>query len=134
MTDFKPQGCSSVSPYFVVNGAQELADLLKGIFGAEELRRYDRPDGAIVHIELKIDDSVILLGGALADISPNQLLTHIYVPDVDATFRKATQLGCSVVEKPKLRDGDRDKRGSFKDFAGNVWSIGTQREYLETAT
>ena len=123
---FKPKGYNSVSPYFVVNGAKKLIDLLIKIFGAEELRKYDMPDGTIMHAEIKIDDSVLMFGNSSDKFPPNQLLTHIYVPDVDSVFQKALDLGCEPLEKPKEREGDPDRRGSFRDFAGNVWSEGTQ--------
>jgi len=123
---YKPLGYNSVSPYLVVDGAQKMIDLLKLIFDAKELRRYDRPDGKIMHAEIQIDDSVIMLGDSSDEFTPNQLLMHIYVPDVDETFNKAISLGCQSIELPTLKDNDPDRRGSFKDFAGNVWAIGTQ--------
>lgn len=124
---FKPSGYNSVSPYFIVKGAQKFIDLMKEIFDAKELRRYDMPDGSIMHAELQIDDSVIMLGDASEQFSPVPIVMHVYVPDVDATFQKAVKAGCEVVEQPKEREGDPDRRGTFKDFAGNMWSVGTQR-------
>ncbi|HYG51708.1 MAG TPA: VOC family protein, partial [Flavobacteriales bacterium] len=63
-SQFKPNGYNSVSPYFIVKGAQKFIDLMNVIFDAKELRRYDMPDGSIMHAELQIDDSVIMLGDA----------------------------------------------------------------------
>jgi uncharacterized glyoxalase superfamily protein PhnB len=123
---FKPQGYNSVSPYFVVSGAQNLIDLLKQIFDAKELRRYDLPDGTIMHTEVLLDDSVIMIGDSSEKFPPNNLLVHVYVSDVDKIYEKALAAGCEPIESPKQREGDPDRRGSFKDFAGNFWSIGTQ--------
>ena len=123
---FKPKDYNSVSPYFVVDGAKKLIDLLVKIFDGTELRKYDMPDGTIMHAEIRIDDSVLMFGNSSNKFPPNKLLTHIYVPDVDSVFQKAIDLGCEPLEKPKEKEGDPDRRGSFKDFAGNVWSIGTQ--------
>ena len=124
--NFKPDDYNSVSPYFVVADAQGLIDLLQKIFDAEPLRKYNRPDGTIMHAEVRIDDSVIMLGSASDEYSPNQLLVHVYVKDVDAVFRRVVEAGCEVIEEPKARKNDPDKRGSFKDFAGNTWAVGTQ--------
>lgn len=124
--NFKPDGYNSVSPYFVVDGAKKMIELLVKIFDAEELRKYDMPDGSIMHAEIKIDDSVLMFGNSSDQFPPNKLLTHIYVSDVDETFQKAIDVGCEPLEKPKEREGDPDRRGSFRDFAGNVWSIATQ--------
>lgn len=123
---FKPTGYNSVSPYLVVKGAQKMIDLLKLIFDAKELRRYDMPDGSIMHAEVQVDDSVIMMGDA-SDVFPaNKHLIHVYVPNVDEVYKKAISAGCEPLESPKEREGDPDRRGSFKDFAGNTWSIGTQ--------
>ena len=124
--NYKPSGYNSVSPYFIVNGAQKLIDLLKTIFDARELRRYNMPDGTIMHAEVKIDDSVIMLGDASDKYPPIQIVIHVYVANVDEIFGKAIAAGCEIVEKPKQQENDPDKRGTFKDFAGNIWSIGTQ--------
>ncbi len=124
---FKPIGYSSVSPYFIVEGADRFIDLMKRIFNARELREYKMPDGQIVHAELKIDDSVIMLGSANEKYPAVPIVLHVYVADVDTTFQKAVDAGCEVIEEPKERDGDPDRRGTFKDFAGNMWSIATQR-------
>lgn len=123
---YKPKGYNSVSPYFIVDGAQKLIDLLTKIFDAEELRKFGMPDGTIMHAEIRIDDSVVMLGNSSAQFPPNQLLTHVYVKDVELTYKRAIDLGCESIEKPKVREGDSDRRGTFKDFAGNIWSIGTQ--------
>jgi uncharacterized glyoxalase superfamily protein PhnB len=125
-SDFKPTGYNSVSPYFIVKGAQKFIDLMKQIFDAKELRRYDRPDGTIMHAEIQIDDSVIMLGDSSDKFPPVPLVMHVYVPDVDKTFVKAINAGCKIVERPKERDGDPDRRATFKDFAGNMWSVGVQ--------
>ena len=124
--EFKPDGYNSVAPYFVIDGADKFIKLLKQIFGAEELRRYNMPDGTIMHAEVKIDDSVVMMGNSSDQYPPNNLLIHVYVQDVDKVYERAIEAGCQGLEKPKETDNDPDKRGSFKDFGGNIWSIATQ--------
>ena len=123
---FKPTGYNSASPYFIVNGGQKFIDLMKVIFNAKELRRYDMPDGTIMHAEILIDDSVMMLGDASEKFPPVPIVMHVYVPNVDEIFKKAIEAGCEEVEPPKEREGDPDRRATFKDFAGNMWSVGTQ--------
>ncbi len=110
---FKPTGYTSVSPYFIVNGAQKFIDLMKTIFNATELRRYNRPDGTIMHAEIKIDDSVIMLGDSSDQFPAITLVMHVYVPNVDETFENAIKAGCEVIELPKEREGDPDRRATF---------------------
>lgn len=126
MRAYKPDNYNSVSPYFIIYEAQKFIELMKAIFDAEELRRYDRPDGSIMHAELQIDDSVIMLGTASEEFSPTIFWMHVYVPDAKATYEKALSLGCEGIEPPINKEGDPDTRGTFKDFAGNMWSVGTQ--------
>ncbi|HLO55185.1 MAG TPA: VOC family protein [Saprospiraceae bacterium] len=124
--EFKPNGYNSASPYFIVDEAQKLIDFLVYVFDAIQLRRYDRNDGSIMHAEIKIDDSVIMLSNASKEYPAMRLVMHVYVPNVDEIFEKAVSAGCEIIDKPKTREGDPDKRGTFKDFAGNMWSVATQ--------
>lgn len=122
---FKPSGYNSLSPYFIIDDASRFVEFLKHVFSATELRRYDNSDGTIMHMELRIDDSVIMIGDSSERFPAVTHVVHLYVLDVDQIFNKVIELGCSVVETPSQREGDPDKRGTFKDFAGNMWSVGT---------
>ena len=128
MTAYKPDNYNSLSPYLIVDNAQNLVDLLKKIFNATELRRFEHENGKIAHLELKLDDSVIMISDSTENYSATKTVLHLYVPDVFTTFEKAIQNGCEIIEKPTNRDGDPDTRGSFYDNSGNYWSISTQIE------
>ena len=123
---YKPQGYNSLSPYLVIDGAQALIDLLDIIFGIEVLRRYERPDGGILHAEIRLDDTVLMVADANEQYPPKQHLLHVYVPDVDAVFAKALAAGCQEVQPPQQSDDDPDRRGMFADFAGNTWAVAAQ--------
>jgi PhnB protein len=123
---FKPQGYNSLSPYLIVDGAQQLIAFLQELFGAKELRRFNRPDGKVMHAEVQIDDSIIMLSDATENYAPATTILHLYVPDAETTYNKAISLGCTSIEAPSCREGDPDMRGTFSDFAGNMWSVGTQ--------
>ena len=124
----KPEGYSTVSPYLVVEDAQQLIDFLEEVFGAVERRRYDLPDGSIMHGEVQIDDTVIMIADGNDLFPPFSSLLHVYVDDVDAVYKKAVAAGATPVEQPQQREGDPDRRGSFEDPAGNTWSVATQIE------
>ena len=128
MTAYKPDNYNSLSPYLIVDNAQNLVDLLKKIFNATELRRFEHENGKIAHLELKLDDSVIMISDSTENYSAIKTILHLYVPDVFTTFEKAIENGCEIIEKPTNRDGDPDTRGSFYDNSGNYWSISTQIE------
>lgn len=126
MTSYKPENYNSLSPYLIVDNAQKLVDLLKAIFNATELRRFDHENGKIAHIELKLDDTVIMISDSTESYGANKTMLHIYVPDVFKAFDKAIQNGCDIIEKPVNKKDDPDTRGSFYDYAGNYWSVSTQ--------
>lgn len=125
-TTWKPNGYSTVSPYLIAEGAQQVVDFLKKGFGATELRRYDMPDGSIMHAEVMLDDSVIMIGDAGGEWLPIQAAVHVYVEDVDRTYRSALAAGGVSVEEPRQRDGDPDRRAGVRDPGGNIWWIATQ--------
>ncbi len=124
---FKPAGYNSLSPYLIVEDAQKTIDLLSKVFDATQLRIYHLPDGKIMHAEIRIDDSVVMIADSSEQYPPIKLILHVYVPDVDATFAKAIAAGCEALEPPTQKGNDPDRRGTFVDVGGNYWSIGTQQ-------
>jgi PhnB protein len=125
-SDWKPQGYSSVSVYMMVDGAQRVIDFVKKVFGAVELRRFDGPDGKVMHAEVRIDDTVVMLADAVGGYPAFPVWLHVYVPNVDATYKKALQEGGVSVQEPVRKEGDPDRRGGFKDPARNTWWVSTQ--------
>ncbi|WP_375770472.1 VOC family protein [Archangium gephyra] len=122
---YKPEGYASVSVYVVADGTQRVIDFLKKTFDATELRRYEHPNGTIMHAEVRIDDTVVMLSEGQAGYPPFPVWLHVYVPDVDATYRRALEAGGVSVQEPQQK-GDPDRRGGVKDPAGNTWWIATQ--------
>src|ERR671917_2231471 len=86
---YKPQGYSSVSAYVVANGAQDVIDFLIKAFDARQTRRYEMPDGSIMHAEVQIDDTVVMIADGSEDNPPFPIWVHVYVPDVDTSYRRA---------------------------------------------
>ena len=125
-SNFKPDQYSTVSPYLIAAGAQKVIDFLKKAFGASELRRFDMPDGSIMHAEVRIGDTVVMIGDAGQDWPAAPAHIHVYVEDVDATFDRALDAGGVLVQRPQRKDQDPDRRGGVKDPAGNTWWIATQ--------
>jgi uncharacterized glyoxalase superfamily protein PhnB len=122
-----PDGYHSITPYLLGPGTARLIDFLKQAFGAIESGRMERPDGAIMHAELKIGDSMLMLsdGGGEWKAMPASL--YLYVPDVDATYQRAIAAGATSVTEPTTQFyGDR--HGGVKDPSGNIWWIATHLE------
>lgn len=123
---WKPSAYTSVAPYLVSRNAQKVIDFLKETFSATELRRYDRPDGTIMHAEVRIDDTVVMIADGAPNWAPVPCHLHVYVRNVNATYKKAIAAGGISIQEPVRKAGDEDKRGGFKDPGGNSWWIATQ--------
>lgn len=123
----KPAGYSSVSPYLIVSGAAQTIDFLVRVVGARELRRFPDDAGRIVHAEVRVDDTVIMLADGVEAWPPVAAHVHIYVPDVDATYERALAAGAVSVQAPVRKD-DADKRGGVRDEGGTTWWIATKVE------
>jgi uncharacterized glyoxalase superfamily protein PhnB len=126
VNDYKPAGYTSVAPYLIVNDASATMAFLRRAFHAEEIRRFPAATGGLMHAEVRIDDTVVML----ADATPNWPATgahvHVYVPDVDAAYRRALDAGATPVQEPVKKDDD-DKRGGVIDRGGTTWWIATKQ-------
>ena len=127
-TPFKPSAYTSVAPYLIVQGAADTIAFLTRVFDAVELRRFPDPSGKLHHAEVRVDDTVIMLADPPgADATPTAAHVHVYVPDVDATYRKALDAGAASVQAP-VKKQDADKRGGVRDSGGTTWWISTKVE------
>jgi PhnB protein len=103
-------------------GPLDLLDFVTQVFGAEELERGETRGG--FHVDARIGDSVICLEAG----EPPEMATpgsvYIYVPDVDATYRRALQAGAASLAAPEDKPY-QDRVAGVKDAFGNVWWIGT---------
>lgn len=122
----KPDGYTSVAPYLIVDGADRTIAFLVEAFGARELRRFPGPEGRVMHAEVRIDDTVVMLtDGAPPEWPPQPAHVHVYVPDVDATYRRALAAGGVSLQEPVKKEDD-DKRGGVRDPGGTSWWIATK--------
>ena len=77
-------------------------------------------------MELKLDDSILIISDSTDHYPATKTLLHIYVPDVLRTFNKAIEMGCAIIDRPTNKQRDPDTRGAFYDCAGNYWAVSTQ--------
>jgi PhnB protein len=131
-TPYVYEGHSAVTPSLTFQGAASAIEWYKNVFGAKETRRLEGPDKTVGHAELKIGDSIIFL----ADENPqfntkspkktngNSIQLYLYVPDVDATIKKAQANNAKVVQAPQdMFYGDRC--GHIQDPFGFDWTVAT---------
>ena len=121
-----PDGYGTVTPFLNINGAAEAIDFYKKAFGAEERARMAGPNNTLMHAEIKIGNSIVMLSDAV--MSPaTQSNIHLYLEDVDAAWKRAIDAGAKVV----MPIGDMfwgDRYGVLSDKWNNRWSLATHKE------
>jgi uncharacterized glyoxalase superfamily protein PhnB len=122
---FKPAGYTSVSPYLIVDDASALIEFLAAVFDAEELRRFPDESGRIMHAEMRVGDTVVMLADSVEDWPASQAQIHVYVTDVDETYRRALEAGATTVQEPVQKE-DEDKRGGVVGPGNITWWIATR--------
>jgi PhnB protein len=122
-----PQGFHSVTPYLIVREVPKLLDFLKQAFNAQEIMRMPQPDGTIMHAEVRIGDSPIMMGEAQGEHKPMPGSIYLYVDDTDVAYKRALQAGASMQMEPADQFWG-DRLASVIDPVGNHWSIATHVE------
>lgn len=132
-----PKGYHSLTPYLIVRNAGAAMAFYAKAFGAKETLRMAMPDGTVMHGEIKIGDSHLMLSeenpqwGSKSPLMLGGNGTHvmIYTKDVDAAFARAVAAGCTA-EMPVTTMFWGDRYGKVSDPYGHQWSIGTNVEIV----
>lgn len=127
-----PQGYTTVTPYLTIEGAGEAIEFYKRAFGAEETVRMPGPDGSVMHAEIRIGGSMIMLGEANAqrgNLGPKALKGSpvsimLYVEDADAVAARAQKAGAKVT-MPVADMFWGDRYGTLEDPYGHKWGVAT---------
>lgn len=131
----RPDGYHTVTPYMAVRDCVSAINFYARAFGAEKTMQLDMPDGKIAHAEIRIGDSTLMMSEEneeWGNKSPQSLggspmFLMIYVPDVDAAFKKAIAAGAAEV-RPVADQFYGDRSGTLKDPYGFQWTLSTHIE------
>jgi PhnB protein len=122
-----PDGYHSITPYFVLPDAADFIAFMTKAFGASERGRHLGPDGKIMHAEMQIGDSVVMLGDASGQFPAKTMSIHVYVEDVDSDYQRAVGAGAETMREPTDQPyGDRS--AGVRDRWGNEWWLATHIE------
>lgn len=131
-----PDGFHTVTPALTVRDGARVIEFLKKALGAQELMRMPGPDGkTIMHAELKIGDCIVMLSEeqptmgcrAPASVGAPTSYLYVYVPDVDAAFKRAVDAGAKVL-MPVANMFWGDRFGQVEDPSGHRWGLATHQE------
>ena len=123
-----PDGYHTVTPYLVVQDAEATMHFMKHVLGATELLApMRREDGSIMHSELLVGTSPVMLAASTPEWAPSPAMLYVYVADADEAYRKAMELGgISLMEPTNQPHGDR--YGMVLDSQGNQWCMAQMLE------
>ena len=133
-----PQGFHTVTAHLILDEAASTIDWYKKALGAEELGRSNGPDGKIMHAEIKVGDTILMVNDAMMGgkgpkaLGGSPASLWVYVPDCDALFGRATAAGAQVV-MPMADQFWGDRTGTVTDPSGYQWTIATRKEDLTPA-
>ncbi len=111
---------ATVTPYLVVPDADAELTFLKGAFGAAEVQCHRRADHTVMHAEVKIGDSMVMLGQAGGPWKPLPAAIYLWIPDVDATYARALAAGASSACVPEDKPYGHREAGVI-DPNGVTW-------------
>ena len=123
-----PQGYHTVTPSLFVAGAAQAIDFYKKALGAEEIMRFPAPDGTIMHAELRIGDSILMLGDEMPEqggrgpksIGGTPVSFFVYRENVDAAWKRAVDAGAKTI-MPLANQFWGDRTGCLEDPFGHRW-------------
>ena len=134
-----PEGYHTVTPQLVFDNAAHAIEWYKQALGAEEKSRAVAPDGKIMHAELQVGNSRMMLndvmggGKSAKSLGGSPISLWLYVQDCDALFARALAAGARVAPGPMGQLADQfwgDRSGTFTDPYGYQWTIATHKEDL----
>jgi PhnB protein len=133
-----PEGHHTITPQLTLDNAARTIEWYKKALGAEELGRHLGPDGKVMHAELRIGDSRIMVNDVMMGKGPkgyggSPASLWIYVEDCDALFNRAVAAGAKVASGPMGQVQDQfwgDRSGTIVDPEGYQWTIATHKEDL----
>jgi len=135
-----PEGLHTVTPHLAIRDAAKAIEFYKKAFGAQVVGVHHMPDGKVMHAELKIGDSVVMLADEFPGapcLSPQSVggttsVMHIYVEDADSRYNSAVAAGATAL-MPVMDMFWGDRYGQVKDPFGHVWAIATHTEDVPPA-
>jgi len=124
-----PKDYPRASPFLMVPDINKEAEFLTTVFDAVESERIQLPDGTVKHVELRIGDSVIMLGEDSGHMGEMNSMTYIYVEDTTVAYEKALAAGATSVMPPD-KQFYGDINAGVRDSFGHYWWIATHVEDL----
>ena len=114
----------TVTPYLVVSNADDELAFLKAAFGGTEVLCHRNADNSVMHAEIKIGDSLVMLGQAGGPWTPHRAGLYLWVEDVDATYGRALAAGATSESEPEDKPYGHRNAGVI-DSNGVTWWIGS---------
>ncbi len=124
------KGFHAITPYLMVEKVADLIEFLEKSFDANVILKLHRPDGTVMHTEIKIGNSMIMAGEPNAEFGRMPGSIYLYVKNCDEVYEKAIKAGGQSVMPVTTMTHAGERYGGVKDSCGNIWWIATHIEDL----
>lgn len=122
-----PEGYRTITPYLIVTDVNRQIEFIQKAFNGDLITQMDGSDGSIIHAEVRIADSRVMMGNSSDEYPPMPAMLYVYVENVDDVYQQALHAGGESLQAPEDQFyGDRT--ANVKDPLGNIWSISTHIE------
>ena len=122
-----PENSHTISPYLIIKDVNRQIEFIQKAFNGDLITHLDGPEGSIIHAEVRIGDSRVMMGNSSDEYPPMPAMLYVYVENMDDVYQQALHAGGESLKEPKDQFyGDRT--ANVKDPFGNIWSISTHVE------
>ena len=125
-----PEGFHTVTPYLIVENADELIEFIKEGLNGEVTFMHRSDDDKVSHATVKVGDSLIMISDTMSDMEPELAMLYLYVDDVDSVYQTAIDANAESIQAPK-DEFYGDRASAVKDRWGNKWWIATHKENVD---
>ncbi|WKZ83746.1 MAG: VOC family protein [Acidimicrobiia bacterium] len=122
----------TVIPYLIADDPDDLLDFLEDAFEGEVIHRNERPDGTVIHAEVRLGDGMVIVAEPTGESGTMPATIHLYVPDCDDAFAAALDAGAVIVVEPSNHPESAERYGGVVDPAGNLWWIATRLREVDS--
>ncbi len=126
--NFKRNGFHTITTYLMVKKVDNLIEFISTVFEGSVISKVNRTDGSIMHVEMKIGDSMIMMGEPREQDESMTAALYIYVENCDDVFKRAIRAGGTEIMEPMTMHHAGERYGGVKDPCGNQWWIATHVE------
>ena len=122
MNGYKPAGIQSLVPFIYVENVPEYLEFVKAAFGVKVITETKDDNGTVFYGTLQFDDTTYFVQEATDELKPSSVALYLYVPDLDAAYKRAVDAGAISLAEPQ-EQYHGDSYALLSDKWGSQWYL-----------